>query len=163
MSSDWAVGLLLGLQKCFLLIMYMSCSWEAIFSSLVRLWESLRDRVLAESCKREQPMVWNGKGGRKGTFHSQLFGLFLTMLFPGSLQRKSRFFRFVRNNLCVTEGKSVDLHEGKLPFSLWCSKAAWISTNWHLLTGVNLRSAALHYALVERVWPETVWMKRELH
>lgn len=56
------MGLVLGLQKCFPRVMYMSCSWEAIFSTLVRLWESLRDIVLAERWKRELQIVWNGKG-----------------------------------------------------------------------------------------------------
>lgn len=50
--------------------------------------------------------------------------LFLTALFfPGNLQRKGTFLRFVKlclagNNLCVTEAKLVELHEWKFPFSL---------------------------------------------
>lgn len=90
-----------------------------------------------ESCKREMPMVWNGKGGGKRVpFHSQLFCLFLIMLLlPGNLQRKGTFLRMVslcsaRNNLCVIEEKLVELHGGTSFFTVVMFKGCLDLNKW---------------------------------
>lgn len=136
LSSDWAVGLLLSSQKCFPLIMCVSCSWEVIFSGLVRLLETLRDRALAEGWKRELPA--NGLEWERGKwyllFPSIFFYFWLHCSFLITWKEKAHFSGLSNclagNNLCVTEAKLVELHEWKLPFSLWWySRAAQISTD----------------------------------